>query len=205
MKTIFALGTAVALAIAAPATAAQITYTISGTLDGGLDGTEIFGAETIFTAIGETTNTFDAFGNPQIIGVPLTSVTLTFSGGTFAVSTPAFFVSYAYDVNGAEGGRLGLSFDNTGFNGIGLESTAFSGYNGLSNFATTGAATYFQTAQLESSAGALTISSFTNATFTAVVEASAAVPEPATWSMMLLGFGLVGAGMRRRKTTLIAA
>lgn len=28
---------------------------------------------------------------------------------------------------------------------------------------------------------------------------SAAVPEPATWLMMLIGFGMVGAGMRRRK------
>jgi hypothetical protein len=27
-----------------------------------------------------------------------------------------------------------------------------------------------------------------------------AVPEPATWAMMLLGFGLVGSSMRRRKT-----
>lgn len=31
-----------------------------------------------------------------------------------------------------------------------------------------------------------------------VVEYSNAVPEPATWAMMLLGFGAVGAGMRRR-------
>jgi hypothetical protein len=34
---------------------------------------------------------------------------------------------------------------------------------------------------------------------------TASVPEPATWGMMLLGFGLVGAGMRRRKSTLVAA
>lgn len=30
--------------------------------------------------------------------------------------------------------------------------------------------------------------------------AGAAVPEPATWAMMLLGFGLVGAAMRRKPT-----
>lgn len=28
-----------------------------------------------------------------------------------------------------------------------------------------------------------------------------AVPEPATWAMMIAGFGMVGAGMRRRKVT----
>ncbi len=30
---------------------------------------------------------------------------------------------------------------------------------------------------------------------------SGAVPEPATWAMMLTGFGLVGAGMRRRRSS----
>jgi hypothetical protein len=36
---------------------------------------------------------------------------------------------------------------------------------------------------------------------------SAAVPEPATWAMMILGFGLVGASMRRRSAskTLVSA
>jgi hypothetical protein len=33
----------------------------------------------------------------------------------------------------------------------------------------------------------------------------AAVPEPATWAMMLLGFGLVGAGLRRTNGTTVTA
>jgi PEP-CTERM motif len=32
-----------------------------------------------------------------------------------------------------------------------------------------------------------------------------AVPEPASWLMMLAGFGLVGAGMRRRQTSMLTA
>lgn len=40
-----------------------------------------------------------------------------------------------------------------------------------------------------------------NSTLSAV----AAVPEPATWSMMLLGFGAVGYSMRRRRVGLLAA
>lgn len=31
------------------------------------------------------------------------------------------------------------------------------------------------------------------------------VPEPATWAMMIVGFGLVGGAMRRRKTTVAFA
>jgi hypothetical protein len=34
---------------------------------------------------------------------------------------------------------------------------------------------------------------------------ASAVPEPATWAMMLLGFGAIGLAMRRRKATAVAA
>lgn len=37
------------------------------------------------------------------------------------------------------------------------------------------------------------------------VSVQAAVPEPATWAMMLTGFGLVGAATRRRRTASVAA
>lgn len=35
--------------------------------------------------------------------------------------------------------------------------------------------------------------------------AAAPVPEPATWAMMILGFGLIGAAMRRKRTGLATA
>ena len=43
--------------------------------------------------------------------------------------------------------------------------------------------------------------------FTNVAAASGAVPEPATWGLMLAGFGMVGAGLRsrRRSTTVTYA
>jgi len=36
-------------------------------------------------------------------------------------------------------------------------------------------------------------------TFTLISDSAGAVPEPATWAMMIAGFGLVGASMRRRQ------
>lgn len=38
-------------------------------------------------------------------------------------------------------------------------------------------------------------------TYSLVPIASAPLPEPATWAMMVVGFGLIGATMRRRHTT----
>jgi hypothetical protein len=32
-----------------------------------------------------------------------------------------------------------------------------------------------------------------------------AVPEPASWVMLIAGFGLTGAAMRRRRSTVVAA
>lgn len=40
---------------------------------------------------------------------------------------------------------------------------------------------------------------FDNLTLTSARAVSAAVPEPATWAMMLIGFGGIGVAMRRRK------
>lgn len=207
MKTFFALGTALALALAGPATAAKITYTLSGTLSGSFDGIEFTGADAVFTAIGDTDDATGAFGNPQsvIVGVPITSITAMSGGNAFTITSPTTFIKYDKSLFNTAGSRLGLSFDDTGVNGLGLESSAFDGYDGLSSFATTAAATYFENARFNSSAGQIVITSFTNGSFGAVLDASAAVPEPATWGMMLVGFGLVGVGMRRRNATTVVA
>jgi hypothetical protein len=37
-----------------------------------------------------------------------------------------------------------------------------------------------------------------------IVSFSAGVPEPASWAMMIAGFGLVGAAARRRRTVAVA-
>jgi hypothetical protein len=37
-----------------------------------------------------------------------------------------------------------------------------------------------------------------------IANAVGAVPEPSTWAMMLIGFGAVGASLRRRRVSAIA-
>ena len=44
---------------------------------------------------------------------------------------------------------------------------------------------------------------FANLTFTTVAPVTA-VPEPATWAMMIIGFGLAGAALRQRRATALA-
>lgn len=45
----------------------------------------------------------------------------------------------------------------------------------------------------------------TEADFTGTNPSVGGVPEPASWAMMLIGFGLVGNAMRRRKASIVAA
>lgn len=66
-----------------------------------------------------------------------------------------------------------------------------------------GAGTWTTNMQTLSQAGVTTIASTTGTTL--VPLQNTAVPEPATWAMMVLGFGLVGSAMRQRKTTVAYA
>jgi opacity protein-like surface antigen len=115
----------------------------------------------------------------------------------------------------------GVSFANFPA-GVSATLSNFTGATGLLNF-TSGASTIFSfnLAGLVSANGrppafgttVSNASSFTygdgtpitiNAGSVGTLDAVAAVPEPATWAMMMLGFGMVGFGLRRRsnvKTT----
>jgi uncharacterized repeat protein (TIGR03803 family) len=78
----------------------------------------------------------------------------------------------------------------------------FSGSEGgpIGNLLADAAGTLYGFTQSGGDAGAGTIFSITGSGFD-----TGAVPEPASWAMLIAGFGLTGAAMRRRRVTAVAA
>lgn len=98
----------------------------------------------------------------------------------------------------------GITFDNVFLNGVSLASNLTPG---------TGSMPGFSIGEAYAEAGTVTLRfigqnignphSFggtLNIAEAAIPPVTAAIPEPVTWAMMIAGFGLVGAAMRRRST-----
>lgn len=109
-----------------------------------------------------------------------------------------FFSAIPTSVNGVNDTANLTIFDTTGVGGANF------GYNSLSN---TSLNRIFSGPKLYSgtlsnpvfSVGTYSITNFGSATSGSlrISEVATAVPEPATWAMMFIGLGLVGASMRR--------
>ena len=188
MKTMTKLMLAATVAIsgisaATTANAALVTYTFSGVFDGTINGQGFSNSQATFTGIGDTDN---AFFQQDANFVPLSSFTAV-SGGT------------TYDFGAGFNFWSSQSFGTSGFK-TGDDFIAFTGlgnYANPSNLAPTPVSVYFYATQpFASSQGAVVITNATQTSFSASV---AAVPETATWGMMILGFGMIGAASRSRK------
>ncbi|MES2904398.1 MAG: PEPxxWA-CTERM sorting domain-containing protein [Pseudomonadota bacterium] len=105
------------------------------------------------------------------------------AGSTFSAVT-ASLAAAAFQAPGNH--ILGFRFFNESTNAInyGYMTTTSEGANGFPHTITGWA--------FENNGGAITIPSV-----------SGAVPEPATWAMMLMGFGAIGWAMRRRRATTV--
>jgi hypothetical protein len=112
--------------------------------------------------------------------------TVTFSGGTYTLSSIDFLFGFS-------GGIEALFTSSSGsvetVSSIGTHDFG-SGFSGISFFTIA-----FQNGD--------TGSGFTLDNIR--LNATSSVPEPATWAMMLFGFGAVGFAMRRRKIVALAA
>lgn len=159
------------LLMATPASAAQIAFDFAGN---GFFGGTLNSAGTLTTNDNSFTNPLNGYTAQQITGI-----TGTFNGSAITGLSNVFGANNLYYLTGP------FFVD-----GNGLSFTTAS--NISANLFITNDTSYRVNTQ---GAGLLT----GLVTAKATVAATPAVPEPATWGMMLIGFGMIGSAMRRKQ------
>jgi hypothetical protein len=183
LSTIAAL---IALAWIVPANAVPVTYNIEGTIGGSINGSSFGPTNYDITLIGDPNSSAGSFSS-GVFTLDLTSGSASAVAETLPLSSPVF------TLNGSSG-LLSLFQNNTLLLTFNLSAQSVSEITGSpTSFTADGTdATFFN---LSSLAPGLNIVTDTGAG----VVFTAAVPEPSTWAMMILGFCGVGFMAYRRK------
>jgi hypothetical protein len=194
-KTAFILVAALA---ALPAMGETITFTISATGSGTLNGTA-FSDETIaFTEVTDTSDISDttaecAFGYP--CAPDQASNTVKVGGVGYSITGATYFFDNSINV-------VGISFEPNQTYLSAEDGSVFNTYGLTTAFAPASYPVYtVGSADLATSGGALDLASFTgDATFSAVLGSPASsVPEPGSLGLALSGAILIAAGLLRRR------
>ncbi len=202
-----AVASGMALAAATPAGAAVVIGSfnlnnVSGTYNGG--------SQTALTATGLDfgllgTGVGNGFGTNGQATLQLGTGSFTaFNNSTVSISDVSLAAFANPNVNpfltiGTGAGQVLVNFSNAA---IQRDPTSVT-IQGAATFLN-GGDTSFGTFSLSSNSQNGQASNL-NFTFTSNASATGAVPEPATWGMMIVGFGLVGGVLRRRKTSVAFA
>ena len=198
MKNLALLGAVLAAAMAVPAAATQTIYTVSGSFAGvSQSANASFNTDLTFTAVG---NPAQQQNYPFFSLIPLTSLTVssstasaTLDPGLFIGINPDFSLAFFVKV-------IDLPTNQFSFPLV-FASPSFSTTAGLAG-GSTAPVTFFESQTFNTSRGDLTVFASSPLTFTA-----ATVPEPAAWTLMVVGFAMTGFGVRsraRRITSLTA-
>ena len=206
MKTMIAAGFTAALMMAAPATAQSLTTTFAGgnSQNGNIFDVLVGNQAISLNSLGlnvntnaGTTGTFEFYFRQgtstgfqsDAAGWTLFSTNTAVSAGSGA-ATAIDITNLMLDANT----RYGLYFTQT------AGSLSYTDGTGVGNVAATnGDLTVFEGYGSAYRFGTSFQPRVVNATFEYTV--AGAVPEPATWAMMIGGIGMVGGAMRRRKVS----
>jgi hypothetical protein len=178
-----------AQAVTIPAGTASFVYLYNPTVTTGATSGSYDGTGSIFT-----TSATGGYAGAQGTGTTIGSFSFSNTvGDTLATSQPLFFSFGDYTFSASSVSTIGYSSTGTGTKNDTAISLYLLGTTIANGFDATDASV---TLQLNRTGG----SAF-SAAATLASPPSSAVPEPASWAMMLGGFGMMGAAMRssRRK------
>jgi hypothetical protein len=209
-KLLMACIAAACIGTATQSSAAEIAYTVSGTGTGSI-GEQSFSGDFGITTIGDTSSQNQCMNGatpvPGCYYIVNSSTDLNIASlGHFSLTNPSIsFVNNANNLFGFSEIFPPANGVNTfAFVNLNGGSALFASWNGISDFGpvlTDLALNQFFRASVDTSAGPLVFSQGfedSSATFSATL-LGAAVPEPVTWTMMLIGFGLIGGAIRRKR------
>jgi hypothetical protein len=196
----FLLAATASLALAGTANAASIiTGTFAANLIGIASTPPAIGPGAVLTNVAGQVSGVGGQFSPVALLTPLTFATVTATNATPVSFTSAFgnFAGMVSNLTSVPAPNAVVSFNSLG---------TFTPGGTLSGFAAGPAlltVSFTQTFQQGPNAGAFSTQSPTiSGSFTL---SSAAVPEPASWAMLIAGFGLVGVAARRRQRTVVTA
>ena len=208
----FTLCMGLCVALASPA-AASTTLTFEGIPNNTSVGA-FYGPDYVFSPATLALVDFDAGGDGNFANEPSPNTIMFFTAANNAILnvTSGFTDGFSFFYSSSTAATINV-YD--GLNGTGnilaslnLTAQGFNNCTGDPNGSfcnwTPIGVSFGGTAYSINFGGTANQTGFDNITFGSATPGTGAVPEPSTWAMMLLGFGAVGAAMRRRRKRTLA-
>jgi hypothetical protein len=190
MRKLFGALMLCAACAASPVKAAEITYTLTGSFDVSLNGTEYDGLNATLTGTGNPAHVFFPAGpGTPVVYLPVLTADVAGYGNATLTDTFLYFSNNTTGINGFY--DIAIEQDLMGWAG-------FSPYNSVSPVAPR-SVTFDYGGHVNTTLGNADILHGSNLVFSAVISGA---PEPSAWALLLMGFagtGLALRGLRPRK------